>query len=260
IQGVHTIFGTPSFVDSAGGDFHLAAGSPGLDAADSLVAPAADMFGDGRWDDPDVPNTGGGPVGYVDIGAPERQSPDGTSDPGTGGGGDPPGGGGDPPGAGGSGATPPVRPPIPDPAIPPPPPSEHPAPTPASPPTRTSQLELNAGSTRVEYLGRSVTFAASCDRPCRLTVTATVRPNRRGRHGHIRAFRLRSFTRSIQARRIVRVRITIPARSRTMLCSARTGTLSVRLTGRADGARRMRTLHVRLRCSQRADRRAFTSR
>lgn len=71
----HGIGAAPLFVASATGDFHLAAGSPGIDAADSATfgQPALDADGFARVDDPATLNTGSGPVTYADRGAYEYQ-------------------------------------------------------------------------------------------------------------------------------------------------------------------------------------------
>jgi hypothetical protein len=65
---------TPAmFVDSKNDDFRLAAGSPGIDAADGSAAPALDKDGKARVDDPAVANTGTGTPDYADMGPFERQ-------------------------------------------------------------------------------------------------------------------------------------------------------------------------------------------
>ena len=56
------------------GDYRLQAGSPCIDAADGSAAPAADILGDPRDDDPATPNTGAGTPSYADMGAYEFQS------------------------------------------------------------------------------------------------------------------------------------------------------------------------------------------
>lgn len=61
----------PKFV--ATGNYALAAGSPGVDAATSDDAPQLDRLGLGRVDDPSAPNMGGGPWTYHDMGADERR-------------------------------------------------------------------------------------------------------------------------------------------------------------------------------------------
>jgi parallel beta helix pectate lyase-like protein len=71
-RGIHDVATAPRFVDSANGDFRLARGSVGIDAADSTAAPARDRQGQGRVDDPTVPNSGEGPADYWDIGAHEH--------------------------------------------------------------------------------------------------------------------------------------------------------------------------------------------
>ncbi len=67
----HSIQADPRFVNPAAGDFHLLAGSPAIDAADTGVPgwPATDAEGQPRGDDPATPNTGVGPVPYADLGA-----------------------------------------------------------------------------------------------------------------------------------------------------------------------------------------------
>lgn len=69
------ISGDPLFVDSAGGDFHLQAGSPAIDAGTSNGAPATDLECRVRVDDPATANTGGGASPYYDMGAYEFGSP-----------------------------------------------------------------------------------------------------------------------------------------------------------------------------------------
>ncbi len=61
------------FVDPSTADFHLLAGSPAIDSADSGAPgqPPTDADGAARVDDP-TPDTGLGPVGYADRGAFER--------------------------------------------------------------------------------------------------------------------------------------------------------------------------------------------
>lgn len=64
--------GRPRFEDRAGGDYRLAPGSPGIDAAWSSEAPKRDLLGQSRWDDPEVRNRGRGRA--YDVGAYERRS------------------------------------------------------------------------------------------------------------------------------------------------------------------------------------------
>jgi hypothetical protein len=62
----------PSFADAIGGDLHLQAGSPCIDAADGDEAPATDKEGTTRRDDPATPDVGIGTVSAVtwaDMGA-----------------------------------------------------------------------------------------------------------------------------------------------------------------------------------------------
>lgn len=67
----------PHFVDPAGDDYRLGAGSPAIDAGDSDAVPLTidtDLDGLPRFlDDPSTPDTGRGPSPIVDIGAYEFQ-------------------------------------------------------------------------------------------------------------------------------------------------------------------------------------------
>jgi hypothetical protein len=72
-HGEHDLSGSPSFVDSGNGNYHLAAGSQGIDAGISTDAPETDKDGSGRLDIPGVENTGGGDQPYYDVGAYEFQ-------------------------------------------------------------------------------------------------------------------------------------------------------------------------------------------
>jgi predicted outer membrane repeat protein len=53
-------------------DLSLDEGSPCIDAADGDLAPASDLLGESRYDDPAVTNTGAGTVDYADMGIAER--------------------------------------------------------------------------------------------------------------------------------------------------------------------------------------------
>lgn len=66
------VAGRPRFVDRAGGDYRLAPGSRGLDAATSEGAPALDLLGVRRTDDAEARNIGVGAERFFDIGAFER--------------------------------------------------------------------------------------------------------------------------------------------------------------------------------------------
>lgn len=70
-QEVHGRQGDPRFINPSFGDFHLGAGSPAIDSANSGAAgqPATDHDGITRRDDPSTPNTGAGPRPYDDRGA-----------------------------------------------------------------------------------------------------------------------------------------------------------------------------------------------
>jgi predicted outer membrane repeat protein len=69
------VVGDPLFADGVGGDLHLLSGSAAIDAADGDAAPALDIEGNPRFDDPLVADTGIGAITYTDIGAYEYQGP-----------------------------------------------------------------------------------------------------------------------------------------------------------------------------------------
>jgi hypothetical protein len=71
--GTGNIDSAPGFVDAAGGDFHLSAGSPCIDAADGDLAPEHGFDGNSRVDDSSTPNQGTGSPDYADMGAYEYQ-------------------------------------------------------------------------------------------------------------------------------------------------------------------------------------------
>jgi parallel beta-helix repeat protein len=77
-QESHGLSADPRWRDAADADFHLTAGSPAIDSADSGAPdePSTDIEGGARVDDPATPNTGLGPVPYDDRGAYEYQPPD----------------------------------------------------------------------------------------------------------------------------------------------------------------------------------------
>jgi parallel beta-helix repeat protein len=80
-QEAHGIAADPRWANPAGADFHLTAGSPAIDSANSGASgqPPNDGDGNPRVDDRDVVNTGAGPRAYDDRGAYELQwepSPD----------------------------------------------------------------------------------------------------------------------------------------------------------------------------------------
>jgi parallel beta-helix repeat protein len=70
-QDAQSIQADPAFKSPWAGDFHLVAGSPAIDAANSGVVgwPATDAAGNPRVDDPATVNTGVGPISYADLGA-----------------------------------------------------------------------------------------------------------------------------------------------------------------------------------------------
>ena len=61
----------PRFISAAGANFHLLAGSPAIDSANTgaIGQPGVDFDGGSRFDDPASANTGVGPVAYADRGA-----------------------------------------------------------------------------------------------------------------------------------------------------------------------------------------------
>jgi hypothetical protein len=65
----------PRFQLPGAANFHLLAGSPAIDSADSGASgqPTTDADGNGRVDDPATPNTGVGPRTFDDRGAYEFQ-------------------------------------------------------------------------------------------------------------------------------------------------------------------------------------------
>ncbi|MHC4250974.1 MAG: right-handed parallel beta-helix repeat-containing protein, partial [Planctomycetota bacterium] len=72
--GAGNIDADPLFYDAVTGRVDLREGSPCIDAADGLYAPAGDVDGNARYDDPATePNTGVGTPPYADIGACEFQ-------------------------------------------------------------------------------------------------------------------------------------------------------------------------------------------
>ncbi|MCJ7575494.1 MAG: hypothetical protein MUO80_02275 [Dehalococcoidia bacterium] len=65
----------PLFVNLPAGNYELSEGSPAIDAGRGINAPATDILGRPRYDDPGMANVGAGYPSYVDIGAFERQQP-----------------------------------------------------------------------------------------------------------------------------------------------------------------------------------------
>jgi len=70
-QEAHAVQASPLWTNPAGGDFHLTAGSPAIDSANSGAngQPSLDFEGNPRVDDPATPNTGVGPRAFDDRGA-----------------------------------------------------------------------------------------------------------------------------------------------------------------------------------------------
>ncbi|MFL5926119.1 MAG: PKD domain-containing protein [Gaiellaceae bacterium] len=75
-QEAHGVQADARWQNAAAGDFHLTAGSPAIDAANSGVSaqPATDVEGNARVDDPATPDTGAGAPPYADRGAYELQA------------------------------------------------------------------------------------------------------------------------------------------------------------------------------------------
>jgi parallel beta-helix repeat protein len=74
-QMSHGVNADPKWWNIGARDFHLVAGSPAIDYADSSASgqSALDAEGNSRVDDPATPNTGAGPRSYDDAGAYEFQ-------------------------------------------------------------------------------------------------------------------------------------------------------------------------------------------
>ncbi|MFH2010067.1 MAG: right-handed parallel beta-helix repeat-containing protein [bacterium] len=72
--GAGNIDANPMFVDPGNGDFQVQPGSPCIDSGDGNLAPATDMAGFPRCDDPGTANNGAGTPPYVDMGAYEYQA------------------------------------------------------------------------------------------------------------------------------------------------------------------------------------------
>ena len=107
-RGPHDTRSRPAFVNAAGRDYRLAAGSVGIDAGTSDNAPPTDKACRPRYDVPGVANTGAGSPAFYDMGALEHgpaSTPADTGAPwGTGcAGSRPPGTGGGPAGPVGGG-------------------------------------------------------------------------------------------------------------------------------------------------------------
>ena len=82
-KDTHSRQADPQFVNATGGDFHLLATSPAIDAATSAVPnwPALDAEGHARFDVPTVANQGAGPVTFADLGAFEFSAAVGNQPP-----------------------------------------------------------------------------------------------------------------------------------------------------------------------------------
>jgi hypothetical protein len=68
-RGPHDVKATPKFVNAAGYDYRLAAGSVGIDSGTADGAPATDKACRARYDVPGVANKGAGNPAFVDAGA-----------------------------------------------------------------------------------------------------------------------------------------------------------------------------------------------
>jgi len=82
-QEANGIVADPLFANPGGWDFHLTAGSPAIDSADSGASgeQSADGVGNARVDDPATQNAGIGPRAYDDRGALEFQPPGSLTGP-----------------------------------------------------------------------------------------------------------------------------------------------------------------------------------
>jgi len=82
-RDVHSIQANPGFVNLPGGDFHLLASSPAIDAATSAAPswPALDADGHTRFDVLTVTNKGAGTITFADIGSFEFSTPTGNQPP-----------------------------------------------------------------------------------------------------------------------------------------------------------------------------------
>ncbi|RLE68187.1 MAG: hypothetical protein DRJ45_08335, partial [Thermoprotei archaeon] len=84
IDGADNLFGWEGLAEVHGGlddNFHLAGGSPAIDAAYSDLAPLTDRDGLPRQNDPGMPNTGAGVFRYYDMGCYEFQGSTSDTDP-----------------------------------------------------------------------------------------------------------------------------------------------------------------------------------
>jgi predicted outer membrane repeat protein len=68
-SGVGNLDLDPEFRNETAEDYHLRHNSPCMDAGTSDGTPSTDKDGVSRWDNPSVPNNGGGAMPYYDIGA-----------------------------------------------------------------------------------------------------------------------------------------------------------------------------------------------
>jgi parallel beta-helix repeat protein len=74
-QEAHGLFGDPKFANAGAANFHLTAGSPAIDSANSLATgeQSTDILGNPRVDDPATSNTGNPSGSFYDRGAYEYQ-------------------------------------------------------------------------------------------------------------------------------------------------------------------------------------------
>ena len=68
--GTGNVGGDPRFMNSVGGDYRIGSGSAAIDAGNTAAAPATDIAGSARHDDPGLPPDGSA---YADMGAYEYQ-------------------------------------------------------------------------------------------------------------------------------------------------------------------------------------------